>query len=87
VILCLCRGVSDHTVRAVISAGAHSVDEIERRCDEILTAELTAINQCFIPRSTSSTRAHIDWIEEQMELIKQVGEAHYLAQQIKEEDA
>jgi bacterioferritin len=29
---------------------------------------------------------HIDWIEAQMELIRQVGEAHYLAQQIKEED-
>ena len=29
---------------------------------------------------------HIDWIEEQMELIRQVGEAHYLSQQIKEED-
>jgi bacterioferritin len=34
-----------------------------------------------------SEEGHIDWIEEQMELIKQVGEAHYLAQQIKEEDA
>lgn len=30
---------------------------------------------------------HIDWIEEQMELIRQVGEAHYLAQQIREADA
>jgi len=30
---------------------------------------------------------HIDWIEEQLELIKQVGEGHYLAQQIKEADA
>jgi bacterioferritin len=30
---------------------------------------------------------HINWIEEQLELIKQVGEGHYLAQQIKEEDA
>ena len=29
---------------------------------------------------------HIDWIEEQLELIKQVGEPHYLSQQIKEED-
>ena len=29
---------------------------------------------------------HIDWIEEQRELIKQVGEAHYLSQQIKEDD-
>ena len=31
-ILCLCRGVSDHTVHAVISEGARSVDEIERSC-------------------------------------------------------
>ena len=30
---------------------------------------------------------HIDWIEEQLELIKQVGEGHYLSQQIKEADA
>jgi len=28
---------------------------------------------------------HTNWIEAQLELIKQVGEAHYLAQQIKEE--
>ena len=31
-ILCLCRGVSDHTVHSVISAGAHTLDEIERSC-------------------------------------------------------
>lgn len=31
-ILCLCRGVSDHTVETVISAGAHTVGEIERTC-------------------------------------------------------
>jgi bacterioferritin len=30
---------------------------------------------------------HINWIEEQLELIKQVGEGHYLSQQIKEQDA
>jgi bacterioferritin len=29
---------------------------------------------------------HVDWIEEQLGLIKQVGEPHYLSQQIKEED-
>jgi len=34
-----------------------------------------------------SEESHIDWIEEQLELIKQVGEGHYLAQQIKEADA
>lgn len=31
-ILCLCRGVSDHTVDAAISAGADTVDLIERAC-------------------------------------------------------
>ncbi|KFA92379.1 bacterioferritin [Archangium violaceum] len=31
------------------------------------------------------TEEHIDWIEAQLELMKQVGEAHYLAQQIKKE--
>jgi bacterioferritin len=31
-----------------------------------------------------SEEEHIDWLEEQLELIKQVGEAHYLAQQIRE---
>ena len=28
------------------------------------------------------TEEHVDWLEAQLELIKQVGEAHYLAQQI-----
>ena len=32
-----------------------------------------------------SEEEHVDWLEAQLELIKQVGEAHYLAQQIKEE--
>ncbi|MBX3188724.1 MAG: bacterioferritin [Labilithrix sp.] len=31
-----------------------------------------------------SEEAHIDWLEAQQELVKQVGEAHYLAQQIRE---
>jgi bacterioferritin-associated ferredoxin len=33
VILCLCHGVSDHTVTATISAGAHTVDQVQRACD------------------------------------------------------
>jgi bacterioferritin len=28
---------------------------------------------------------HVDWLEQQAELLKQVGEAHYLAQQIRED--
>jgi len=34
----------------------------------------------------TAEEGHIDWIEEQMELIRQVGEPHYLSQQIKDED-
>jgi len=32
-----------------------------------------------------SEEEHVDWLEAQLELIKQVGEAHYMAQQIKNE--
>jgi bacterioferritin len=31
-----------------------------------------------------SEEEHVDWLEEQLELVKQVGEAHYLAQQIRD---
>jgi bacterioferritin len=31
-----------------------------------------------------SEEEHVDWLEAQLELIKQVGEGHYMAQQIKE---
>jgi bacterioferritin len=37
--------------------------------------------------AATHSSSHIGWIEEPMELIRQVGEAHYLAQQIKEGDA
>ena len=31
-----------------------------------------------------SEESHVDWLEAQLELVKQVGEAHYLAQQIRD---
>jgi bacterioferritin len=31
----------------------------------------------------TSEEAHVDWLESQLDLVKQVGEAHYLAQQIR----
>jgi bacterioferritin len=31
-----------------------------------------------------SEEEHVEWLEEQLELVGQVGEAHYLAQQIRD---
>ena len=51
-ILCLCRGVSDRSIRAVIAAGASCPGDVTRACGA---------------------------------LIAQMGDAHYLAQQVKDE--
>jgi bacterioferritin len=31
-----------------------------------------------------SEEEHVDWLERQLSLIEQIGEAHYLAQQVRE---
>jgi bacterioferritin-associated ferredoxin len=31
-ILCLCRGISERTVKAVIGAGAHTLDDVAAEC-------------------------------------------------------
>jgi len=41
----------------------------------------------LLEKILESEERHIDWIEAQLELIKQAGEGNYLAQQIKESDA
>jgi bacterioferritin len=38
----------------------------------------------LLTRILVSEEEHVDWLETQLELIKQVGEAHYLAQQIRD---
>lgn len=38
----------------------------------------------FLEPGLSEEEKHIDWLETQLELIRQVGEPHYLAQQIRE---
>jgi len=40
-ILCLCRGVSDRTVEAVIADGARRVARIERACGQQIKDEDT----------------------------------------------
>ena len=46
-------------------------------------AATTAAASCSRPSSTGEEE-HADWLETQLELIRQVGEAHYLAQQIRD---
>ena len=38
----------------------------------------------FLTKILRSEEEHIDWIETQLELVRQIGEANYLAQQIKD---
>ena len=62
-----------------------------------VTALNSGIEQCrslgdngsrdLLEEILTSEEAHINWIEAQLELIKQAGEGNYLAQQIKESDA
>jgi len=37
----------------------------------------------LLTRILVDSESHVDWLESQVELVKQVGEAHYLAQQIR----
>jgi bacterioferritin len=39
----------------------------------------------LLTRILVDSEEHVDWLEQQAELVAQVGEAHYLAQQIREE--
>ena len=52
----------------------------------IQTARDVADNgsEALLTKILLSEEAHIDWLEAQLELIKQVGESNYLAQQIRE---
>jgi bacterioferritin len=46
-------------------------DAVDNGSEELLTRILV------------ESESHVDWLESQLELVKQVGEAHYLAQQIR----
>ncbi len=40
----------------------------------------------LLTRILVDSEAHVDWLESQIELVKQVGAAHYLAQQIRRDE-
>src|SRR5579864_2677930 len=40
-------------------------------------------SEALLTRILVDSEGHVDWLEGQLELVKQVGEAHYLAQQIR----
>jgi bacterioferritin len=41
-------------------------------------------SETLLTKILTSEEAHVDWLEAQLELMKQVGEANYLAQQIRD---
>ncbi len=45
----------------------------------VTTAAKEALDQYILVESEK----HVDWLESQLELVQQVGDAHYLAQQIR----
>jgi bacterioferritin (cytochrome b1) len=44
--------------------------------NDVLTGELTHI--------LVDSEGHVDWLESQLELVSQMGEAHYLAEQVRD---
>jgi bacterioferritin (cytochrome b1) len=60
----------------------------DRHLETIVAAGATTVDQVtLLEEILTSEEGHINWIEAQLELIKQAGEGNYLAQQIKESDA
>lgn len=60
----------------------------DRHVETIVAAGATTVDQVtLLEEILTSEEGHINWIEAQLELIKQAGEGNYVAQQIKESDA
>jgi bacterioferritin len=94
-IVCVCRGISDrHVVGQTVAEQLRLDLQPERAAVQALNA---GIERCrslgdngsrdLLEEILTSEEGHINWIEAQLELIKQAGEGNYLAQQIKESDA
>jgi bacterioferritin len=65
--------------------------EHEKKLVEVMSAQVKNLmaledhgSRTLVEEMLRSEEEDIDWFESQLELIEQVGEAHYLAQQIKE---
>ena len=42
-------------------------------------------SEALLVRILVDSESHVDWLESQLELVKQMGEAHYLSQQVRSE--
>ena len=67
---------------------AVEVDSVKRLNDGIKLCRDEGDNGTreLLERILVSEEEHADWLETQLELISQLGEPHYLAQQVKEDD-
>jgi bacterioferritin len=67
---------------------AVEVDSVKRLNDGIKLCRDEGDNGTreLLERILVSEEEHADWLETQLELIAQMGEPHYLAQQVKEDD-
>lgn len=67
---------------------AVEVDSVKRLNDGIKLCRDEGDNGTreLLERILVSEEEHADWLETQLELISQMGEPHYLAQQVKEDD-
>lgn len=83
--VCLCKAVSDRAVRAAVEA------ESEERALKLLAEgigicaeENDLSTREFLAQNLAEEESHLDWIETQLRLIGQIGEANYLAQQVRD---
>ncbi len=65
---------------------AVEMEAVPRLNSSIQTARDVGDNatEAMLKEILVSEEEHVDWLEAQLELVKQIGEAHYLAQQIRD---
>ena len=68
-------------LRLALDLEREAIERLNRGIGSASTPATTEVASCS-RTSSRARRTHADWLETQLELIAQVGEAHYLAQQM-----